>query len=209
LIKMGRVIPACSSIKKGFGFITSAGCPRSLHHFRPTSVWRSWNRRLQPEQRAAEILDDTAEQKAELLSLYLHDSDSGSMARQHYAFLVPRLRCTRSAARHTARRRLPAPWPASPGRGISHRCIITAHMDSPSDTPVKRSYPPSSKPVIIEDGAWICIGATILPGVTVGRNAVVAAGAVVSRDVPADTMVAGIPARHIKRLDAALPQAGQ
>jgi acetyltransferase-like isoleucine patch superfamily enzyme len=92
---------------------------------------------------------------------------------------------------------------------ISHRCIISAHMGSPSDTPVKRSYPLSAKPVVIEDGAWICIGATILPGVTVGKNAVVAAGAVVSRDVPADTMVAGIPARHIKNLDAALPEAGQ
>ncbi|WP_082947628.1 acyltransferase [Mycobacterium sp. E2479] len=91
---------------------------------------------------------------------------------------------------------------------ISHRCIITAHMDSPSDTPVKDFLPMGAKPVIIEDGAWICIGATILPGVTVGENAVVAAGAVVSRDVPANTVVAGIPARHVKRLDAAFPEAG-
>jgi acetyltransferase-like isoleucine patch superfamily enzyme len=92
---------------------------------------------------------------------------------------------------------------------ISHRCIITAHMGSPSDTPVKRFIPMGAKPVVIEDGAWICIGAIILPGVTIGENAVVAAGAVVSRDVPANTMVAGIPARHIKRLDAALPETGQ
>jgi acetyltransferase-like isoleucine patch superfamily enzyme len=92
---------------------------------------------------------------------------------------------------------------------ISHRCIITAHMDSPSDTPVKRFIPIGAKPVVIEDGAWICIGATILPGVTVGKNAVVAAGAVVSRDVPADTIVGGIPARHIKRLDAPLPEGEQ
>lgn len=92
---------------------------------------------------------------------------------------------------------------------ISHRCIITAHMGSPSDTPVKNSYPLSAKPVIIEDGAWICIGAIVLPGVTVGKNAVVAAGAVVSRDVPANTMVAGIPARHVKDLDPALPEGGK
>lgn len=83
---------------------------------------------------------------------------------------------------------------------ISHRAIITAHMGSPSDTPVKQSYPLSAKPVVIEDGAWICIGATVLPGVTIGKNAVVAAGAVVSRDVPADTMVGGVPARPIKSL---------
>lgn len=84
---------------------------------------------------------------------------------------------------------------------ISHRCIITAHMGSPSDTPVKQSYPLTAKPVTIEDGAWICIGATLLPGVTVGKNAVVAAGAVVSRDVPANTMVGGVPARRIKSLE--------
>lgn len=92
---------------------------------------------------------------------------------------------------------------------ISHRCIITAHMDSPSDTPVKRLIPMGAQPVVIGEGAWICIGATILPGVTIGENAVVAAGAVVSRDVPANTMVGGVPARYIKRLDAALPEAEQ
>ncbi len=86
---------------------------------------------------------------------------------------------------------------------ISHRCIITAHMGSPSDTPVKKSYPLAAKPVTIEDGAWICIGATLLPGVTVGKNAVVAAGAVVSRDVPPDTMVGGVPAKPIKKLESA------
>jgi acetyltransferase-like isoleucine patch superfamily enzyme len=90
---------------------------------------------------------------------------------------------------------------------ISHRCIISAHMDSPSDTPVKRFIPIGAKPVVIEDGAWISIGATILPGVTVGKNAVVAAGAVVSRDVPPGTLVGGVPARHIKRLNGAAEEA--
>ena len=50
----------------------------------------------------------------------------------------------------------------------------------------------------IRKNAWIGAGATILPGVTIGENAVVAAGAVVSKDVPANTVVGGIPARHIK-----------
>jgi acetyltransferase-like isoleucine patch superfamily enzyme len=54
------------------------------------------------------------------------------------------------------------------------------------------------KPVIIRRNAWIGAGATILPGVTIGENAVVAAGAVVSRDVPANTVVAGIPAKVVK-----------
>jgi acetyltransferase-like isoleucine patch superfamily enzyme len=55
-----------------------------------------------------------------------------------------------------------------------------------------------SKPILIKRNAWIGAAATILPGVTVGENAVVAAGAVVSKDVPANTVVGGIPARHIK-----------
>ena len=57
-----------------------------------------------------------------------------------------------------------------------------------------------SKPIVIKRNAWIGAAATILPGVTIGENAVVAAGAVVSRDVPANTVVGGIPARHIKNI---------
>ena len=55
-----------------------------------------------------------------------------------------------------------------------------------------------SKSIVIKRNAWIGAAATILPGVTIGENAVVAAGAVVSKDVPANTVVGGIPARHIK-----------
>jgi len=52
----------------------------------------------------------------------------------------------------------------------------------------------------IKKNAWIGTGATILPGVTVGENAVVAAGAVVSKDVPDNTIVGGIPAKVIKSI---------
>ncbi len=55
-----------------------------------------------------------------------------------------------------------------------------------------------TKPLVIKRNVWIGAAATILPGVTVGENAVVAAGAVVSKDVPANTVVAGIPAKTIK-----------
>lgn len=51
-----------------------------------------------------------------------------------------------------------------------------------------------ARPVVIEDYAWIATNALILPGVTIGRGAVVAAGAVVSRDVPAGAVAAGNPA---------------
>jgi acetyltransferase-like isoleucine patch superfamily enzyme len=52
--------------------------------------------------------------------------------------------------------------------------------------------------ILIKRNAWIGAGATILPGVTIGENSVVAAGAVVSKDVPANTVVGGIPAKQIK-----------
>ena len=53
----------------------------------------------------------------------------------------------------------------------------------------------------VKKNAWIGAGATILPGVTVGENAVVSAGAVVSKDVPANTIVGGIPAKIIKTIE--------
>ena len=56
------------------------------------------------------------------------------------------------------------------------------------------------KPIHIKKNAWIGANATILPGVTVGENSIVAAGAVVSKDVPDNTIVGGIPAKFIKNI---------
>ena len=56
------------------------------------------------------------------------------------------------------------------------------------------------KPVVLKRNCWIGAGATILPGVTVGENAIVGAGAVVTKDVAPNTVVGGIPAKLIKRL---------
>lgn len=56
------------------------------------------------------------------------------------------------------------------------------------------------KQIVIKRNAWIGAAATILPGVTIGENAVVAAGAVVSKDVPANTIVGGIPAKIINAI---------
>ena len=53
-------------------------------------------------------------------------------------------------------------------------------------------------PIVLEDEVWIGAGSIVLPGVRVGRGAVVAAGAVVTRDVAPYTVVGGIPARKIK-----------
>lgn len=58
-----------------------------------------------------------------------------------------------------------------------------------------------AKPIVIEENVWVGGGAILLPGVRIGRNAVVGAGAVVSRDVPANTVVVGNPARVIRVIE--------
>ena len=57
-----------------------------------------------------------------------------------------------------------------------------------------------SKPIVIKRNAWIGAAVTILPGVTIGENSVVAAGAVVTADVPANSIVGGVPAKFIKNI---------
>ena len=56
----------------------------------------------------------------------------------------------------------------------------------------------STRPVVIGDDVWIGANAVILPGVTIGHHSVVAAGAVVTKDVPSNTVVGGVPAKEIK-----------
>ncbi len=73
--------------------------------------------------------------------------------------------------------------------------ITTSHPIDPSQ---RRAT--ISKPILIKKRAWIGAGATILPGVTIGENSVVAAAAVVSKNVPDNVVVGGIPARVIKSL---------
>lgn len=57
------------------------------------------------------------------------------------------------------------------------------------------------RPIVIEDKVWIGINSTILPGVRIGYGAIVGAGSVVTKDVPAMTVVAGNPARIIKTIE--------
>lgn len=65
----------------------------------------------------------------------------------------------------------------------------------------ERTKRPPSQPVIIEDDVWIAAKTTVLPGVRIGRGAIIGAGSVVSRDVEPFTIAAGVPAKSIKQLD--------
>lgn len=58
-----------------------------------------------------------------------------------------------------------------------------------------------SAPITIKEGCWICSGAIVYGGITIGENSVVAAGAVVTKDVPSNCLVAGVPAKVIRKID--------
>lgn len=60
---------------------------------------------------------------------------------------------------------------------------------------------PEATPIDIEDDVWLCAKSTVLPGVRIGRGSVVAANAVVNRDVPAGVIVAGVPARVVREIE--------
>lgn len=62
-------------------------------------------------------------------------------------------------------------------------------------------------PIVIKRNAWIGAGASVMPGVTIGENAIVAANAVVTKDVPANAIVGGIPAKVIRFFDASVGSA--
>ena len=84
---------------------------------------------------------------------------------------------------------------------LAMRVTVVTHLDAYYSPLHFAAYPSTKGAVVIEDGAYIGAGATILHNVRIGRCAVVAAGAVVREDVPAYTVVAGVPARFIRQLD--------
>ncbi len=84
---------------------------------------------------------------------------------------------------------------------ISMRATLLTHLDVGHSPLGSGSFAPREAPVRIRRGAYLGAGCTILHGVTVGECAVVAAGAVVTDDVPEYGVVAGVPARVVKTLD--------
>lgn len=81
---------------------------------------------------------------------------------------------------------------------IGPNCVLYSHdHDYASDSSAAWKGGLICKDITIEDGAWVGSGVTILPGVTIGKRAVIAAGAVVTKDIPAHTIWGGIPAKQI------------
>ncbi len=78
--------------------------------------------------------------------------------------------------------------------------LTTANPNGPYNA-LSKLYKPISEPVIIGDNVWIGANSTILPGVRIGNMSVVAAGSVVTKDVPDHVLVAGVPARIIKKIE--------
>ncbi len=83
--------------------------------------------------------------------------------------------------------------------GIGPNVTILIHSD-PYPSNLSSLYPRSWKKIHIGENVWIGACSTILGGVTIGNNSIVAAGSVVTKDVPPFTMVAGVPAKSVKNL---------
>ncbi len=82
---------------------------------------------------------------------------------------------------------------------IAPNVLITT-VTHPLTPKARRGHMATATPVSIGNDVWIGANATILPGVHIGNNVVVAAGAVVTKDVPDNTLVGGVPARKMKDL---------
>ena len=82
---------------------------------------------------------------------------------------------------------------------IAQRVTLVTSSGAPESRDVYRIFGFNVGPIIIQDGAWIGAGVIILPNITIGRSAIVGSGAVVTKDVPSCTVVAGVPAYPIKR----------
>lgn len=83
---------------------------------------------------------------------------------------------------------------------LSNRVCIVTHMNvGYTDHPLQKRYPTIEKTVRLKYGCYIGIAAIILPGVTIGKESVVGAGAVVTKDMPEKKLIVGVPAYVVRR----------
>ena len=82
---------------------------------------------------------------------------------------------------------------------IGPHCVLATEYH-PEDPATRHSL--LTKPIVVRRNAWLGANVTVLAGVTIGENAIVAAGSVVTKDVPANMVVAGVPAKVIRSIQA-------
>lgn len=84
---------------------------------------------------------------------------------------------------------------------LAERVIILTHMNvGYKNHPLQKNFPSINKKTVLEDGCFIGANVTILAGVTIGKEAFIAAGSVVTKDVSPRTLVGGVPAKIIRKL---------
>lgn len=84
---------------------------------------------------------------------------------------------------------------------IAPKVTVLTHINvGYKDHPLQKEFPKKSATVIIKKGSVIGASSTILPGITIGTNSFVAAGSVVTQDVPEKSLVAGVPAKIIRKI---------
>lgn len=84
---------------------------------------------------------------------------------------------------------------------LSNRTTVVTHINvGYEDHPLQKTYPTKESHVMIKQGAYVGTGAIVLPGVTIGKQSVVGAGAVVTKDVPERVVVVGVPAIVKKKI---------
>lgn len=86
---------------------------------------------------------------------------------------------------------------------LAERVTVLTHTNvGYSNHPLQEHFPSFTRPVIFRQGSFVGASVTILPGVEIGSQAFVAAGAVVTKDVPQHTIVAGVPAQVVRTLES-------
>lgn len=88
---------------------------------------------------------------------------------------------------------------------LAPRVVLTTATHPLSPEPRAQRWE-SAAPITIEDNVWLGAGVIVLPGVTVGRESVIGAGAVVTKDVPPGVLAVGTPARVVRQLSGARPE---
>lgn len=84
---------------------------------------------------------------------------------------------------------------------LAQKVTVLTHLNvGYKNHPLQKYFPKTSKPVVFKKGSVVGANSTILPGVTVGSLSFVAAGSVVTQNVPANTLVAGVPAKLVRKI---------